>query len=109
MQIDVKISQNAFRRKRSADEFPDDMDIELPVGESHVSIALHRNYHISNKVPVTVERHGKIVRQLIQDTQVIYLFIARSEGFADLKSSNLHENLHVQTKMAILSRRLILL
>ena len=72
MQISIKTSQNAFRRKRSADEFPDDMDIELPVGESHVSIALHRNYHISNKVPVTVERHGKIVRQRIEDTQVIY-------------------------------------
>ena len=47
------------------------MNIELPVGDSQVSIALHRNYHISNKVPVTVEKHGKIVRQLIEDTQVI--------------------------------------
>ena len=32
-----------------------------------------------------------------------------SIGFADRKSSNLYENLTVQTKMAILSRRLILL
>ena len=30
-------------------------------------------------------------------------------GFADHKSSNLYKNLPVQTKMAILSRRLILL
>ena len=78
----IKTSQNGFRPKRSADGFPDDMDIELPVGEDHVSIALHRHYGINNKVPVTVERHGKIIPQTIEDTQVIktrifFFFIKR--------------------------------
>ena len=36
-------------------------------------------------------------------------FICLSEGVADLKSSHLYENLPEQRKMAILSRRLILL
>ena len=80
IQITVRIPQDAYRWKRSTDEFPEDMDIDLSVGESHVTIALHRNYHISSQVPVTVERNGKIVRQFIKETQVfiyfsIYLFI----------------------------------
>ena len=76
----IKTSQNGFRPKRSADDFPDDMDIELPVGKDHVSIALHRHYGINNKVPVTVERHGKIIPQTIEDTQVIMFFVNAHSG-----------------------------
>ena len=70
---EVQISINVHpddRRKRSADEFPDDMDIDLPVEGSHVTLALHRNKRISSQVPVTVQRNGRIVYQYLKDTQV---------------------------------------
>ena len=68
--LTVKLPSENNRGKRSAGEFPEEIDIEIPVNTDHVTLSLRRNDHISNRVPVTVQRHGKIIPQHLVENQV---------------------------------------
>ena len=70
IRINVQVKDYGKRPKRSTDEFPDDMDIDLPLDGSHMTLSLHRNKRINTRVPVTVQRDGRIVYQSLKQSQV---------------------------------------
>ena len=103
IRINVQVKDYGKRQKRSTDEFPDDMDIDLPLDGSHVTLSLHRNKRINTRVPVTVQRDGRIVYQFLKQSQVSIHF---TRFFDSQLESNLKERAHQKVNVSFLTNNL---
>ena len=67
----VKPSSYKSSHEVSVNGLPSKFSVYFSITEQNKTLRLQRSYHINTGVPITVEQHGKIVYQPINDTEEI--------------------------------------
>ena len=67
----IQPSVQESHQLKGSDGLPSEFVVHLPLKERNITLLLQRNYQINWRVPVTVERYGKIIDHQINDPDYV--------------------------------------